>query len=114
MTLGKMLTLDSNNEGGAQLLSFYLIKQLYPSFDMKKTLIICILSIILGMIAGFVAGHSVATSKLVKYLEAYDAYNKATEELLDTLDNQYDWVDAFDPYDYYDSRAKLDSLLYKE
>ena len=114
MTLGKMLTLDSNNEGGAQLLSFYLIKQLYLSFDMKKTLTICILSIILGMIAGFVAGHSVATSELVKYLEAYDAYNKATEELLDTLDNQYDWVDAFDPYDYYDSRAKLDSLLYKE
>ena len=54
---------------------------------MKKTITICILSIILGMIAGFVAGHSVATSELVKYLEAYDAYNKATEELLDTLDN---------------------------
>ena len=80
---------------------------------MKKILIICILSIILGIIAGFVAGHSVATSELVKYLEAYDAYNKATEELLDTLDNQYDWVDAFDPCNYYDSRAKLDSLLEK-
>ena len=49
---------------------------------MKKILIICILSIILGMIVGFVAGHSVATSESVKYLEAYDAYNKATEELL--------------------------------
>ena len=79
---------------------------------MKKTLIIYILSIILGMIAGFVAGHSVATSELVKYLEAYDAYNKATEELLDTLENQYNWVDAIDPCDYYDSRAKLDSLLW--
>ena len=86
---------------------------LYLSFDMKKTITICILSIILGMIAGFVAGHSVATSESVKYLEAYDAYNKATEELLDTLDNQYDWVDAFDPCNYYDSRAKLDSLLEK-
>lgn len=81
---------------------------------MKKTLIICILSIILDMIAGFVAGHSVATSESVKYLEAYDAYNKATEELLDTLDNQYNWVDAFDPCDYYDSKAKLDSLLLEE
>ena len=81
---------------------------------MKKILIICILSIILGMIAGFVAGHSVATSESVKYLEAYDAYNKTTEELLDTLNNHYDWVDAFDPYDYYESRAKLDSLLWKE
>ena len=80
---------------------------------MKKILTICILSIILGMIAGFVAGHSVATSESVKYLEAYDAYNKITEELLDTLDNQYDWVGAFDPCTYYDSRAKLDSLLEK-
>ena len=79
---------------------------------MKKTLIIYILSIILGMIAGFVAGHSVATSESVKYLEAYDAYNKATEELLDTLENQYNWVDAIDPCDYYDSKAKLDSLLW--
>ena len=86
---------------------------LFFSFDMKRTLIICILSIILGMIAGFVAGHSVATSESVKYLEAYNAYNKATEELLDTLDNQYNWVDAIDSYDYYDSRAKLDSLLEK-
>lgn len=81
---------------------------------MKRTLIICILSIILGMIAGFVAGHSVATSESVKYLEAYDAYNKATEELLDTLDNQYNWVDAIDSYNYYESRAKLDSLLYRK
>ena len=79
---------------------------------MKKTITICILSIILGMIAGFVAGHSVATSESVKYLEAYDAYNKATEELLDTLDNQYNWVDAIDSYNYYESRAKLDSLLW--
>ena len=67
----------------------------------------------MGMIVGFVAGHSVATSESVEYLEAYDAYNKATEGLLDTLNNQYDWVDAFDPCDYYDSRAKLDSLLEK-
>ena len=68
----------------------------------------------MSIIVGFVAGHSVATSESVKYLEAYDTYNKATEELLDTLDNHYDWVDAIDPYDYYDSRAKLDSLLYKK
>lgn len=67
----------------------------------------------MGMIVGFVAGHSVATSESVEYLEAYDAYNKATEELLDTLNNQYDWVDAFDPQEYYESRTKLDSLLEK-
>lgn len=79
---------------------------------MKKTITICILSITLGMIAGFVAGHSVATSESVKYLEAYDAYSKSTEELLDTLENQYNWVDAVDPYNYYNSRAKLNSLLW--
>ena len=78
------------------------------------------------MIAGFVAGLKVgqpndlqvANYNTLKYktelIKAYDAYNKATEELLDTLDSQYDWVDAFDPYDYYESRAKLDSLLWKE
>ena len=47
-------------------------------------------------------------------IEAYDAYNKATEELLDTLETQYNWVDAIDSYDYYESRAKLDSLLWGE
>lgn len=55
---------------------------------MKKVITICILSIILGMIVGFVVGHSTATSKSVKYLEAYNAYNKATEELLDTIENR--------------------------
>ena len=80
---------------------------------MKKNIILCIASIILGAIAGFVAGHSVATSESVEYLEAYDAYNKATEELLDTLNSEYDWVDAFDPQEYYESREKLDSLIWK-
>lgn len=114
MTLGKMLTLDSKSNERGSTAPLFLSNQttLYLSFDMKKTLIICILSIILGMIAGFVAGHSIATSESVKYLEAYDAYNKATEELLDTLENQYNWVDAVDPYSYYNSRAKLDSLLW--
>ena len=113
MTLGKMLTLDSkSNERSTAPLFLSNQTTLYLSFDMKKTITICILSIILGMIAGFVAGHSVATSESVKYLEAYDAYSKSTEELLDTLENQYNWVDAVDPYNYYNSRAKLDSLLW--
>lgn len=80
---------------------------------MKKNIILCIASIILGAIAGFVAGHSVATSESVEYLKAYDAYYKHTEELLDTLNSEYDWVDAFDPQEYYESREKLDSLIWK-
>lgn len=98
---------------GAQLLSFLSNQTtLFLSFDMKKTITIYSLSIILGMIVGLVAGHSVATSESAKYLEAYESYYKTTEELLDTLESKYNWVDAFDPCDYYDSRAKLDSLLW--
>lgn len=80
---------------------------------MKKNTVLCIASIILGVSAGFVAGHSAATSESVEFLEAYDAYNKATEELLDTLNSEYDWVDAFDPQEYYESREKLDSLIWE-
>lgn len=61
------------------------------------------------MIAGFMVCQD--TNK--NLLNAYDSYNKATEDLLDSLDNQYNWVDAYDPQEYYASRAKLDSILWK-
>ena len=87
---------------------------------MKKTICLCSLVAIASFVAGLKVGQpndlQVANYNTLPYkielIEAYDAYNKATEELLDTLNNQYDWVDAFDPYDYYESRAKLDSLLW--
>ena len=89
---------------------------------MKKTILLCSLAAVVAFVAGLKAGQpndlQVANYNTLKYktelIKAYDAYNKATEELLDTLDNHYDWVDAIDPYDYYESRAKLDSLLWKE
>ena len=89
---------------------------------MKKTILLCPLAAVVAFVAGLKAGQpsdlQVTNYNTLKYktelIKAYDAYNKATEELLDTLDSQYDWVDAFDPYDYYESRAKLDSLLWKE
>ena len=74
---------------------------------MKKIIILCTFAAIVAFCAGFLVCQN-TTNELI---DAYDAYNKHTEELLDTLDAQYDWVDAFDPYDYYESRAKLDSLL---
>ena len=81
---------------------------------MKKTILLCSLAAIVAFVAGLKAGQpndlQVANYN-TELIKAYDAYNKATEELLDTLDSQYDWVDAFDPYDYYESRAKLDSLF---
>ena len=86
---------------------------------MKKTILLCSLAAIAAFVAGLKVGQpndlQVANYNTLKYktelIKAYDAYNKATAELLDTLDSQYDWVDAFDPYDYYESRAKLDSLF---
>lgn len=89
---------------------------------MKKTVLLCSCAAIVAFVAGFKVGQpnnlQVANYNTLQYktelIKAYGAYNKATEELLDTLDSQYDWVDAFDPYDYYESRAKLDSLLWKE
>lgn len=84
---------------------------------MKKTILLCSLAAVVAFVAGLKAGQpndlQVANYK-TELIKAYDAYNKATEELLGTLDSQYDWVDAFDPYDYYESRAKLDSILRKE
>ena len=65
---------------------------------------------IIGMVAGFVVCQNTNNTRVNNLLSAYNSYNKATEDLLDTLDNKYDWVDAFDPQDYYESRAKLDSI----
>ena len=87
---------------------------------MKKTILLCSFAAIVAFVAGLKAGQpndlQVANYNTLPYkieLIKADAYNKATEELLDTLDNQYDWVDAIDSYDYYESRAKLDSLLWE-
>lgn len=63
------------------------------------------------MVAGFMVCQNTNNTRVNNLLSAYNSYNKATEGLLDTLDNEYDWVDAFDPQDYYESRAKLDSIL---
>lgn len=63
------------------------------------------------MVASFMVCQNTNNTKVNNLLSAYNSYNKATEDLLDTLDNEYDWVDAFDPQDYYESRAKLNSIL---
>ena len=78
---------------------------------MKKTFFLCLLVAMVAFVAGFVVCQNTTVKQQSKLIEAYDAYNKATEELLDTLDSEYDWVDAFDPQEYYESREKLDSLI---
>lgn len=47
------------------------------------------------------------TSETSKELKAYKQYYEATENLLDTLENHYGWVDAFDPYNYYEAVENL-------
>lgn len=59
-----------------------------------------------------IAGFMVCQNTNNNLLNAYNSYNKATEDLLNSLNNEYNWVDAYDPQDYYDSRAKLDSILW--
>ena len=81
---------------------------------MRKSLVLCTFAAIVAFCAGFLVCQNTTVREKNERIHAYDAYNKHTEEFLDTLDAQYDWVDAFDPYDYYESRAKLDSLLWKE
>ena len=53
------------------------------------------------MVAGFMVCQNTNNTRVNNLLSAYNSYNKATEDLLDTLDNEYDWVDAFDPQDYF-------------
>lgn len=70
-------------------------------------LVLCLCSL------SFFVGYQMTNHKDLKLIEAYDNYSIATEELLDTLDSEYNWVDSFDPQEYYDSREALDSALYK-
>ena len=84
-----------------------------------KIIKIIICSIVLFTI-GYIIGYTVCVQQYKSTFEAnelkremislYENYYDATEALLDTLDNHYDWVDAFDPEDYYVSIEKIDSL----
>lgn len=86
---------------------------------MKKSVIFCSFAAIVAFAAGLKTGQphdlQVANYNTLPYkievIKAYRAYCQHTEALLDTLENQYGWVDAFDPQEYYEAKAKLDSLI---
>lgn len=40
-------------------------------------------------------------------ISRYENYYNATEDFLDTLENHYNWVDAFDYWPYYDAVENL-------
>lgn len=82
---------------------------------MKKTVLLCSLVAIVA----FVAGLKVNQITSNRVINAYDAYNRDCEALLDSIAS---WDDSFmdttgetDVYcDYCDSRAKLDSILWNK
>ena len=78
---------------------------------MKKIIFLCSFAAIVAFVAGFMVCQNTIVRQQSDLIEAYDAYNKHTEELLDTLEKYDNWVDRFDPYEYYESKAKLDSLI---
>ena len=79
---------------------------------MKKIILLCSFAAIVAFVAGFMVCQNTTVRQQSDLIEAYDAYNKHTEELLDTLEKYDNWVDRFDPYKYYESKAKLDSLIW--
>ena len=89
---------------------------------MKKTIIISTFAAIVAFVAGLKVGQpndlQVANYNTLSYkieiIKAYKAYSKATENLLDSLDNHYGWVDAFDPQDYVEAKSTLNTLLKAE
>ncbi len=48
-------------------------------------------------------------SKSISQVDGYHAYYLGAEELLDTLENHYNWVDAIDNENYYDGVSKLNN-----
>ena len=69
------------------------------------------------IIAAAIAALSSCASKDAELLNAYKAYYKANEALLDTLDSHYDFMDAEgegDGYaDYQAAKDRIDSLTIK-
>ena len=49
----------------------------------------------------------VGWNRTIHQVDKYHYYYKSTEALLDTLENEYNWIDAIDNWEYYDAASKL-------
>ena len=67
----------------------------------KKLLIAVLVLLVSNMFC--IAGWNSSMNQIDKY----HYYYKSTEALLDTLENEYNWIDAIDNYEYYDAASKL-------
>lgn len=63
-------------------------------------------------IVAFLAGWNCNTAniELSNELAIYKEYHDATEEFLDTLENDCNWVDRYDPESYYQAIYKIYNL----
>lgn len=67
---------------------------------MKKNYIIAVLVLVVLALAGVTLYQS-------ERIVAYQEYYEGAEELLDTLESHFNWVDGFDPYNYYEAVENL-------
>lgn len=78
--------------------------------DSVKNFCVLLFAVLVGIIGGVWIATSDHDDKVRLLLlenanlrisvEAHENYYKATEKLLDSLDEKYYWTDAFDPQDY--------------
>lgn len=71
---------------------------------MKKSLLLIIPCVLSIMAIGFTFGIWYSD---INRVQPYRNYYDATEALLDTLENDCNWVDRFDPYEYYEAKENL-------
>ena len=67
----------------------------------KSLLLVVLILLVSNMLC--LAGWNSSMNQIDKY----HYYYKSTEALLDTLENEYNWIDAIDNYEYYDAASKL-------
>ena len=68
----------------------------------QKSLLLAVLVLLVSNVF-CIAGWNSSMDQVSKY----HYYYKSTEALLDTLENEYNWIDAIDNYEYYDAASKL-------
>jgi hypothetical protein len=62
-------------------------------------------AVIVLFVTNFIA--LIGWGKSMEQVNAYHAYYKGAEELLDTLENHYNWADAIDNDAYYSAVGEL-------
>lgn len=57
-----------------------------------------------------VLSYAIGSNTHARELNWYKEYYHATENLLDTLESEYNWVDAVDHYEYYNAITNIERI----